>query len=116
MRTAVEAGRRGSPGRYFIEAVGKAIEVMWAFHGKPEGLTIDEVVVATGIAKSSGYRILCTLIHAEMLATDPDQGRYLISSRFFQLDVMKCLPCTLGNITFLRRVVLQDAAAPTRSG
>src|SRR5437667_1593330 len=85
MRTAVEARKRGSPKRYFIEAVGKAIEVMWAFHGKPEGLTIDEVVAATRIAKSSAYRILCTLVHAEMLAIDPDQGRYLISSRFFQL-------------------------------
>jgi IclR family KDG regulon transcriptional repressor len=81
---AVE-GRRTPTGRYFIEAVGKAIEVLWAFRGRSEGLTIDEATAQTHIAKSSVYRLLCTLVDTGILEFESESGRYFLGAQYFQL-------------------------------
>src|SRR6476660_7263874 len=72
-------------GRYYIEAVGKAMEVLFAFQGHSEGLTLDDVVSHTRIAKSSVYRLLCTLVETGLLELQGDEGRYLLGSKLFQL-------------------------------
>ena len=76
---------RGPSGRYYIEAVGKAINALFAFQGHSEGLTLDEVVAQTRIAKSSVYRLLCTLVETGLIEFKADEGRYLLGSKLFQL-------------------------------
>jgi len=78
-------GRKAPTGRYFIEAVGKAVEVLWAFQGRSEGLTIDEAAAHTHIAKSSVYRLLCTLVDTGILNFEPESGRYFLGAQYFQL-------------------------------
>jgi IclR family transcriptional regulator, KDG regulon repressor len=72
-------------GRYYIEAVGKAINALFAFEGHSEGLSLDDVVAHTGIAKSSVYRLLCTLVETGLIEFKADEGRYLLGSKLFQL-------------------------------
>ncbi|HXK58691.1 MAG TPA: IclR family transcriptional regulator [Acidobacteriota bacterium] len=86
MRTLKPLSRRSwGRGPYFVEAVGKAIDIVWAFHNQSKGLTIEEVVAITNIAKSTTYRLLCTLVEAGILTLDQERERYLLSPRFFNL-------------------------------
>jgi IclR family KDG regulon transcriptional repressor len=86
MKTRTAPKKNNVPsGRYYIEAVGKAMDVLFAFQGHSEGLTLDDVVSHTTIAKSSVYRLLCTLVEAGLLELQGDEGRYLLGSKLFQL-------------------------------
>ena len=76
-------GKRASP--YFVEAVGKAIDIVWSFKGHPEGLSIDVIVQSTRLAKSTTYRLLSTLVEAGLLEIDAKKERYTLAPKLFQL-------------------------------
>src|SRR5687767_14165304 len=86
MKTQATLKRKSIPSsRYYIEAVGKAIDVLNAFQGHSEGLTLDDVVAHTRLAKSSVYRLLCTLTDTGTIELDTVDGKYLLGSKLFQL-------------------------------
>lgn len=84
MARTTRSGNKEGRNRYFIEAVGKAIDVVAAFHGRPEGMTVDQVASLTGIPKSSAYRLLCTLVESRVLQQSPD-NTYSLGPRLFEL-------------------------------
>lgn len=61
------------------------MDVFFAFQGHPEGLTLDDLVAHTKIARSSVYRLLCTLVETGLLELQVDEGKYLLGSKLFQL-------------------------------
>ncbi len=72
-------------GRYFIEAVGKAVDVLWAFQGHSDGLMVEDLISITNMTRSSVYRLLCTMVEARMLELDATNNRYFLGPRLFQL-------------------------------
>jgi IclR family acetate operon transcriptional repressor len=83
--TSPDRLRHQGTGPYFVEAVGKAIDIIWTFQDYPKGLTIDQIVTATRISKSTTYRLLCTLVEGGMVDVDQERERYRVSPRMFRL-------------------------------
>lgn len=53
--------------RYFVAMASKTLDVLEAFHGPQEELTLEQVTARTGIAHTTALRLLYTLTHRRYL-------------------------------------------------
>ena len=79
-RPAGKQNRSRQPGRgekpYAIELVNKTIDILDAFsHSTPE-LTLSELVAATGLPKTTVFRIVANLVDRNICEHNPESGKY----------------------------------------
>jgi DNA-binding IclR family transcriptional regulator len=66
--------------RYNIRVLDRAVQVLLCFVERNSRLTIDEVVQATGLPKSTAYRILVTLQRHGLLARNAEDDTFTLGS------------------------------------
>ncbi len=62
--------------RYFIEALGRGLQVLEAFSVKDHSLTLTEISDAVGLNKSTAFRFVYTLESLGYLERNPETKRY----------------------------------------
>ena len=77
-RAAREPAVRAERGKYFSKVVGKALDALDIIRDSTEPLSLNELTLRLGFAKSSLFRILHTLETASYLQRDP-AWRYVIA-------------------------------------
>lgn len=70
--------------RYAVRAVDRALDVVRCIAEHPEPLTVDAVVAATGLPKTTVFRVLATLTAGRFLTRDPVRQTY----RFGEIGVL----------------------------
>ena len=71
--------------RYQIEVVAKAIDVLEALAGHPQGLSLSEMAARVRLPRSTVHRLVCTLQVKGLLVQATEHGRYALGLRLFQL-------------------------------
>jgi IclR family pca regulon transcriptional regulator len=62
--------------RYYIEALGRGLQILEAFSSTSPGLTLTEIAASVGMGKSTAYRFVHTLEQLGYLVRDPETRRY----------------------------------------
>ncbi len=74
---------RTTPGRYVVEAVAKALDVLESF-SSDDGLTLHEISRKVGLNKSRTFRLLYTLAGRGYVERSADGLRYRLGVRLFE--------------------------------
>ena len=74
---------RTTTGKYSVEAVAKALDVLETFRGSEE-LTLNEVSRRVGLGKSRTFRLLHTLAERGYIDRGADNMRYQLGARLFE--------------------------------
>src|SRR5690606_23020861 len=85
-RTTVEEqgdGRKG--GAYAIAVLNRAVEIMNVFSPGRPSMSLKEITEATGLPKSTVFRILSTLVSHEFCDLDPNNGEYSLGFALIRL-------------------------------
>jgi ribose transport system substrate-binding protein len=59
--------KRRSIEKYLVPVVSRALDVLEAFRGPQETLTLHDITERTGVAHTTAFRILFTLVHRNYL-------------------------------------------------
>jgi len=70
---------------YVITALQRGLHVLSLFNRERPALTLTEIVTATGLNKSTAFRVISTLDDAGYLERDPDTRRYRPGLKILQL-------------------------------
>ena len=62
--------------RYSIRSVDRALDILEAVAGANGEMTVDQIVVATGLPKSTAFRVLATLTARRLLERDAQTQTY----------------------------------------
>ena len=74
---------RTTSGKYVIEAVAKAFEVLESFNGSEE-LTLSEISQRVGLNKSRTFRLLVTMAERGYVERNEDGTRYRLGMKLFE--------------------------------
>ncbi|HEX2711205.1 MAG TPA: IclR family transcriptional regulator [Candidatus Acidoferrales bacterium] len=74
---------RTAEGKYVVEAVAKAIDLLEAFRDSEE-LSLGEICQRTKLNKSRGFRLLHTLAARGYVEKAADGGRYRLGTKLFE--------------------------------
>ncbi len=74
---------RTTSGKYIVEAVAKAIDVLETFTSS-DGLTLMEISQRVGLNKSRTFRLLCTLAERGYVERSSDGARYQLGVKLFE--------------------------------
>lgn len=62
--------------RYYIEALGRGLQILEVFSGELPSLTLTDITSAVGLDKSTAFRSIYTLEKLGYLERDPETKRY----------------------------------------
>lgn len=68
-------------------AVARALGMLEKLVGRPEGVSLTELVEVTGLAKSATHRTLADLVEAGLVRQDQSHGRYALTLKFVSLGL-----------------------------
>jgi DNA-binding IclR family transcriptional regulator len=74
---------RTTTGKYNVEAVSKALDLLEVFSG-PEGLALNEISQRAGISKTRAFRLLHTLAGRGYVDRCADGMRYQLGTKLFE--------------------------------
>jgi len=74
---------RTTAGKYVVEAVAKAFEVLESFNGSEE-LTLNEISQRVGLNKSRTFRLLYTMAERGYVERNQDGSRYRLGMKLFE--------------------------------
>ena len=77
-------GGKERTGKYFSKVIGKALDVIAILRASPQPLSLNELTLQLGLAKSSVFRMLFTLEAAGYVERDP-AGRYSVGADLREL-------------------------------
>jgi IclR family transcriptional regulator, acetate operon repressor len=80
-----EAAKRPVVKRGNVQALTRAILILKAAAASSDGLTLTEIVRATGLAPSTAHRLLTTLQQDRFVQFDPSQGRWRVGLGAFTI-------------------------------
>lgn len=80
-----ESGAAKADGRYTIGVISKAADVLSAFSHTRSFLSLKEVAMATGLPKTTSFRILSTLVEHDLCEFDPQTSRYSLGFALLRL-------------------------------
>jgi DNA-binding IclR family transcriptional regulator len=85
-RTApAEQGEGQKGGAYAIAVLNRAVEIMNVFSPGRPSMSLKEITEATGLPKSTVFRILSTLVSHEFCDLDPHSGEYSLGFALVRL-------------------------------
>ena len=76
---------RTTSGKYVVDAVAKALDVLEVFGGS-EGLTLIEISRRVGLNKSRTFRLLHTLAKRGYVERSADGSLYMLGIKLFELS------------------------------
>ncbi|WP_430512047.1 IclR family transcriptional regulator [Pannonibacter phragmitetus] len=78
----------------FIQSVGRAMQVLSAFHQTEKPMTLQDLADRTGLTRSAVQRLVFTLKHLGYIARDPDDTGYVPGLRILDhsLDFLRLNP------------------------
>jgi IclR family pca regulon transcriptional regulator len=71
--------------RYYIEALGRGLQILEVFSDGSPGLTLTEIASTVGLDKSTVFRFVYTLERLGYLERDPETKRYFPSLKVLRL-------------------------------
>lgn len=74
---------RTTQGKYVVEAVAKAFEVLESFNGSEE-VALGEISRRVGLNKSRTFRLLCTMAGRGYIERSEDGARYRLGMKLFE--------------------------------
>jgi IclR family KDG regulon transcriptional repressor len=99
--TAQSPRSKRAAGKYSIEAVERAIDILFAFKPSHPSLELRRIVEVTGLPKTTAFRLLETLVDRGLCEKKSDNSGYSLGYRLLQLaDVRR------------RQTSLRDMAMP----
>lgn len=87
MKTSTKAKPAGKPDREGVASVNRALAVLQAFEGSPDGLTLTALAAKTDLYESTILRLLDSLQNAGFVKKLPD-ARYVVGPRVLPLAEM----------------------------
>jgi len=88
--------------KYKIQAVGRALNILDCFSFQNRELSLSEIVIRTGLNKTTVKRMISNLVDREYLRQNPPSKKYQLGMRLFEL----------GGIVFSSFSLRQAAAIP----
>lgn len=76
------------PARYYIDAVGRAVQLLRAFLSPPHRFGVTELSQMTGLTKNQVFRLLRTLTAEGLLNWDPETKTYTLSYALTELGAV----------------------------
>lgn len=107
-----DAAARGRSG-YAVDAVNRAIDILSAFSVARPRLTLNEIVVATGLPKTTTFRILSTLIDRGLCDRDPKTQTYSLGYHILHLGEVRRRQSNLRDIALPLMREIRDAIGET---
>jgi len=77
-----------APPRYYIDAVGRAVQLLRAFLTPPHRFGVTELSQITGLSKNQVFRLLRTLTAEGLLNWDPEAKPYTLSYALTELGAV----------------------------
>lgn len=74
---------------YAITALNRAIGVLNAFTIDRPQLSLNEVVAATGLPKTTAFRLLSALVEHDFISLDPENGKYSLGFALLRLGEIR---------------------------
>jgi DNA-binding IclR family transcriptional regulator len=74
---------RTTTGKYVVDAVAKALDVVDCFNGS-EGLSLNQISQRVGLNKSRTFRLLCTLRERGYIERNADGSLYRLGMKLFE--------------------------------
>ncbi|MFZ5917915.1 MAG: IclR family transcriptional regulator [Chloroflexota bacterium] len=84
--------------RYFIDALGRGLQVLAAFSEESPSLSLTEVAATVRLDKSTAFRFVYTLESLGYLVRDPDTKRYRPGARVLCLGFAALNSMELGQV------------------
>lgn len=78
-------GATAKKGAYSVSALARGISILNAFTVNKPSLTLKEVVAATGLPKTTVFRLLATLIESDFIMLDERSGEYVLGFAVLRL-------------------------------
>jgi len=78
------AGKRD----FSVQSLTRAAAILESFTQEKSELTLRDITTATGLSKSTCYRLLATLEQVGFVDRTPDRARYLLGMRLFELGLV----------------------------
>ncbi|MGC8654668.1 MAG: IclR family transcriptional regulator, partial [Candidatus Kryptoniota bacterium] len=88
MQKALDIEVDSKNGTYSVPALERTIKVLDTLGRHPRGLSLPELVSATGIPKSSLFRIIATLLRHSVVVKDKDRQVYCLGMRLYEWGSM----------------------------
>jgi DNA-binding IclR family transcriptional regulator len=74
---------RTTTGKYVVDAVAKALDILGCFHGS-EWLSLNEISQRVALNKSRTFRLLCTLRERDYIERNADGSLYRLGMKLFE--------------------------------
>jgi IclR family KDG regulon transcriptional repressor len=98
---------------YRVQALDRAMDILDCFTFQDRRLTLSEVVLRTGLNKTTAKRILSNLTDRGYLQQDPQTKRYELGIRLFELGGIVFSSISLRKAASLHMTELRDATGLT---
>jgi len=84
--------------RYYIEALGRGLNVLEAFSREMPSLTLTQIAEASGLSKSTAFRFTYTLEELGFLVRDPETKQYRPGLKVLRLGFTALNSLEMGQI------------------
>lgn len=84
-RRSQESVPRPARDKNFVGLVGKVFDVLEVFSRSPRPIPLEDITVASGLAKTSVHRLLYTLRKLGYVEQSGESSNYSLSGKFFEL-------------------------------
>jgi DNA-binding IclR family transcriptional regulator len=88
MEKEVDVEVSANNGTYSVPALERTVKVLDALGRNPRGLSLPELASATGIPKSSLFRIVATLLRHSIVIKDKERQVYCLGMRLYEWGSM----------------------------
>lgn len=114
-----EPHKKGGP--YAIAVLNRAVEIMGIFSHARASMSLKDVAKATGLPKSTVFRILSTLVDHEYCDLDPETGEYSLGFALVRLADIRKRQANLHTIALptmreIRNALNETIVLSVRSG
>jgi DNA-binding IclR family transcriptional regulator len=109
---AANGGARGRSG-YAVDAVNRAIDILSVFSVAKPSLTLNNIVSATGLPKTTTFRILSTLVDRGLCERDPKAQTYSLGYHVLHLGEVRRRQSNLRDVALPLMREIRDAIGET---
>ncbi len=96
-----DAGAPDTPRSYAVDSVSRAVQLLSAFSLRKPAMTLGELAGATGLPKTTAFRILATLVEGGLCERDPATAKYALGMQMLRFAEIR-----------RRQSAIWDLAAP----
>lgn len=102
-----------APRSYAVDSVSRAIQLLSAFSLKKPAMTLGELAAATGLPKTTAFRILATLVEGGLCERDPATAKYALGMQMLRFAEIRRRQSAIWDVAAPVMRAIRDEVAET---